>query len=805
MSGGNGILRANVRITFASEYHVGAGHGLGGGIDAALFTEMVDGVEAPVIRYGHGVLRQAVYDLLQAPVLGVLRRCKASGLAEGRPWCAPRHAEKDGICPVCRIFGSPALPSPWSFPTLRLAKKQADGPAPHAGARVVSRAAIDPRRRRAADKTLFSEEVGAPLAFEMMAERAQGAGEDGLDELALLTAAARIVPALGADRRRGRGECEIQVSAPGLRADWRDLLLRFQDAWIARDAERPPRAAAAAVGRRPVLPRVDLPPSLWGEAEESAPVKQVRLVVRLDEPVIAGRRPLTGNVLESELFIPGSVLLGALAARALARGALENDGAFLRVFRAGGVRFPDLLPVVRQGNDYLPTLPAPRDLFTCSMHRGPRAAGGHGVWSALAGHGGPGCAMCRDKGDSGVKPERLKGYLAPLHEEKTEEGTETRWFVRLAPREETKIEVHPRTGRVRETSLYHRQTIPAGTLLAGVLFAAPDALAELLRWLDLGDGDTSLELRLGKRHGRGYGAARLAWLPVKDGDAEAQRFAIRERVAALVESGAPIPLVATSRVLLRDELGRVRQSLAPGDLGLPGTGECAVAADQAGGYWRHIGLPRQQETALEPGSVLRLAPGDADRDRLVDGLVALAEGRAVGERQAEGFGRFAVAPFPYAWDCDAADPPDPDFDRRELPDSLLHDTVHPGPDPLRNDTRGKLTRSYAEALKRAGIDPQRDEWRTVARLLYARAGDMADSLVSVITKGRPKGELAKAGAARDVKSFLTDGAGKSAWKGMEPEVRSAAAPAKTDAERALHTRALADALALIVHPAKGRE
>ena len=805
MSGGTGTLRAEVRITFASEYHVGAGHGLGGGIDSALFTETLDGVEVPAIRYGHGVLRQALYDLLQAPVLHALRRCKASGLAGGRRWCTPRHADDGGICPVCRIFGSPALPSPWSFSTLWPAEQEGDGPVPHAGARVVSRASIDPRRRRAADKTLFSEELGAPLAFAMTAERTPGAGENGLDELALLAAAARSVPALGADRRRGRGECVIDVSAPGLGADRHDLLLRFQDAWIARDNDTPPRALKAAIVPRLGVARADVVPSLWDEAREANGTRQVRLVLRLDEPVIAGQRPLTGNVLESELFIPGSVLLGALAARALARGGHEEESALLRAFRAGGVRFPDLLPVAPVGNEYVPSLPAPRDLFTCSRHRGPPAVGGHGVWSALADNGGPACRVCRETGIPDAKPERVKGYLAPLHEN----NGETRWTLDLAPREETKIEVDPRTGRVRETSLYHRQMIPAGTLMAGVLFAATDALADLSRWLDLGDGDVCLDLRLGKRHSRGYGAARLAWLPVPEQDAEARRSAIRRRVTALVDSGAPIPLVATSRVLLRDPLGRVQQHLAPEDLGLPGKGRCAVAVDQVGGYWRHIGLPRQQEVALEPGSVLIVTLNGPGRERLIDGLVALADGRAVGERTAEGFGRFAVAPFPYAWDGDAAGPADPDFQLKPVPESLSVRAASLGTGALRRNVRSDLAREYGEKLEGAGIDPTRDEWRTIARLLYARAGDVAGPLIDAIEKGSgaPLRVLTAPDleGSRTAKSFVgKDGAGHDAWKHVCRAVKEAASDARENV-RALQTRALADAVALIIQPAKGRE
>lgn len=792
MSGALGSIRASVRIELSREYHVGAGHGRGAALDSALFTDFEGDAEAPAIRYGHGVLRQAVYDLLQAPPLAGLRHCQASGNAAGHEWCAGRGG--DPICPVCRIFGSPALPSPWSFATLR--PEPADG---SPGARVVSRASADPRRRRAADRTLFSEELGAALTFTLAAERSAGDVEDGLDELALLAAAARAVPAIGADRRRGRGECRIQVVADAPGAD--DLLERFRQAWLP-DGNGAPRAAAARPPQRAALTDRNVTPTVWTEAEEAQEWLEVQLVVRLDEPVIAGSRPLTGNVLQSELYVPGGMLLGALAGRALARGAAED--AFLRVFRAGCVRFPDLLPVDERGSEFVPTLPAPRDLYTCTRERGPRATGGHGVWSALLRDGdGPACVTCRDQGTPDAKPERLKGFLVPLPAA-APEGTP--YALELEAREETKIQVDLRTGRVRERNLYHRQTIPAGTLLAGTLLATSRALADLRGWVEVDAGTDPIELRLGKRHGRGYGAARLAWIEPDPGDVEKRRAAVRRRVTALVDAGLPIPLVARSRVLLRDGLGRVRQSLAPADVRLPGTGDCAVVARQVGGYWRHIGLPRQQEQALEPGSVIMLTSGEVDRGQLLEGLVALAEGRAVGERTAEGFGRFAVAPFPYGWDDEQDASGDPDFQPQPIPESLRpRDASKAG--PLRRDLRAELTLEYEAELRSAGIDPERDEWRTVARLLYARAGDEADPLLNALEKGsgRPEDELRKAGAAREPRSFLTAGAGKDAWPNVRGLVEKAAAKTLAEEIRALHTRALADALAQVVHPQKGRE
>ncbi|HEU4452998.1 MAG TPA: RAMP superfamily CRISPR-associated protein, partial [Longimicrobium sp.] len=673
----NGTLRAEFRVRLEREYHVGAGHGRGTAVDSALFTDAPGGVETPVIRYGHGVLRQAVHDLLAAGAMHPgLRRCRASGGDPSLDYCIPGGGPEPNPCPVCRIFGSAAAPSRWSFSTLTPVTDEPP-PLPRQGARVVSRASIDPRRRRAADATLFSEELGAPLTFSFSAEHPAD-GDEARDELALLLAAARCVGSIGADRRRGRGECSIELVERG-DLDPGALLARFEEAWLS-DRNRLPRAAAEPSPRTRVRLEGTASAGVWAEARAADRWEEVRLVVRLDEPVIAGSRPLTGNVLEGETFVSGTVLLGAFASHALARGAREDESAFLRVFRAGAVRFPDLLPVVDQGETCLSALPAPRDLFTCLRRPGPAEAGGHGIWSALLrADGGRSCPVCGEE----AKPQRVAGYLSPVH--RTPGGPEYRAQSRLG--EETKIQIDPRTGRVREGSLYHRQTIHAGALLAGTLRATREALADLRRWGLLGEDGGVLPLRMGKRHGRGYGAVRLAWSVVPPDDAERRRTAVRERVERLIAAGVPVPLVATSRLLLRDGLGRVLQRLSPIDLGLPGEGTCAVSTRQVGGFWRHVGLPRQQELALEPGSVLVVHAGGADPARLGEALLALALGRSVGERAAEGFGCMAVAPFPYGWADAAYASSDPAFDPLPVPAALRLPAREPGGRGLRHDPR----------------------------------------------------------------------------------------------------------------------
>ena len=827
-------VRAEFRVCFERAYHVGAGHGRGTSLDAALFTETVDGVEVPAVRYAHGVLRQAVFDLLQTPPLAAWRRCPASGKPRpegtgGAPYCT----REETPCPLCRIFGSAAWPSPWELSSMRPAEDFRPGTGPLS--QVVSRASVDPRTRRARDATLFSEELGAPLPFAFTAASDAPDRDEALDELALLVAAARTVSALGADRRRGRGECALRLHAkPDGDPDLAEaaLLKRFERAWLRADpstATPPARHTARFADAHPAVAEAERrAPAVWTRRADAPARVAVRLVLRLEEPLAAGARPLAGNVLVSERFVAGTLLLGALAARALRSGrAAEAD--FLHAFRGGGALFPDLLPALVEGETYRPTLPAPRDLFTCGIHPGPAGHEGHGFWSALlAGEeAAPAeydpvhavrCPACREEiralpaEDQKAEAER-RHVKARRVEPFVVAGAGAAYQLEPRMRQETKVQVDPATGRVHETSLYHREVIAAGTLLAGTLYADAHVLENLAAWGALPGGEGAAELHLGKRSGRGYGRATLAWTRVGEDEREGARKAAHDRVTACLDAGRPVPLVLASRLLARDALGRAHRSLTAGALGLPGGGRASVEWGITGGFWRHLGLPRRQEPALLAGSVLHWEPPQGEGAACADRLAALEDGGVVGERTAEGFGRVAVAPFPYAW-VGGAEPAD---EALPLPAALRRDAPAAAWKGLRDDPAAGHHRAWENDLAAAEADFSRDEWRAVARLLYVRAGDDYETLkgwlfhgggepakelkrVRVPSAGAPQAE----GEGRGAKHFLQDGLGEPGWKALAPLLADATKSASAS-ERALRTRALADALAAMVTPGKGTD
>ncbi|HUE97163.1 MAG TPA: hypothetical protein VMN39_10910, partial [Longimicrobiaceae bacterium] len=749
----------------------------------------------PAIRYMHGILADGGHGLLEAiPRLDKWRLCVRSA-GPDEEYCT----DPGRTCPVCRIFGTPLRPSRWSFGTLRPDGWLIDDPrwpaAPLAPKRTVRRSAADLRRRRPSEGKLFSEETGAPDRFVCEVNCSVSAeGQEVEYEAAFLVLAARTVAGVGRGRRRGRGECTIDLApddSTGLGQDHNRLMAAFRMGWI----ERAPGDAATPISGAPPLVRpADVAPAaIWVPADTPLP-ETVEVLMLLDEPAIAGTRPLAGNLLASHSFVPGMALLGALAGSAL-RAGRSADGDFLRVFRGGAASFPELHPVRRDGPLHARGgVPAPRDLHTCPIKPG-FAPHGHGVWSSLLTQGFSG--YCPETGDGlhgdGVKLRRTSEYLCPVLSNAE---------FRPSSREETKIAIDPALGRTGPGSLYHRETIPAGTLLGGTLLADSHALAYLLDCMGmdrdaLGDEWTVVPgLRLGKRHSRGYGHVRIALRRGQEAGHEGLAHAL---------ANGHVAVLLTSRAILRDAFGRSWQSLEPRALGLDEPAHrapAAVGTSTAGGYWRHIGMPRTEEYALDAGSVLHLRKQDYCERAWVDlreRLEALAERSYIGHRVHEGFGRFRLLGsvpeadsmgFPYAM-LGSGLTDEFAGDRTQLPEEFRTPTEF-----VTFEAPAALRRKYAARIPTL-VRAHPDKWRTMARVIHAHAGASADELLERLD--RPRGAPGRAieaarNAARKKRPFVaSDGA--EAWQAVGTLLNEAASESLDASTRAMHTRALADALA----------
>jgi CRISPR-associated protein Csx10 len=619
-------VELTIRLELLSDYHVGAGHGLGAVVDSALLR---DGDGVPVLRGSllAGLLRDGLRELLKLPPLTPHRRCRASGLAagEGDPYCSAADP-----CPVCRVFGSPQSARRWRVGSARPVEAAVPQDEPRwAGraAQAIQRVRVNPRTRRAERRKLFSQEEGDRRLTFVFTVSCLGDDAWTEAEAALVLAAARNVRALGGSRRRGRGECRLHLVN---RQEEERLLEVFRTCWL--EGQAPRTEAVQARARAAVSP-----------TDRTAPLR-IRLIARTDEPVVVAERAESGNQLASLGYIPGPALLGALAVRAASLCGLEwadhspSYRDFVEVFRRGGIRFSPLYPAKRIINDLYPCIPWPRDLLTCQVFPGfahERDAHGASGWAAAAEppwH----CEQCAAQDRRDVPLKALGGFVRMVPDD-----------ARLHPpelREEMHVRIDPRTHRASRGDLFGYTALEVGQFLIGEMVCAGEHDWELLCELcELPGERQTFEVRVGRASRRGYGRLTL-WLEKLPAERPTcwQGADLAERVR---DPGAPLTLTLLTDAVLTDPWGRFRQRLdEEGWLsGLLGTAvrvrSSYSMARPVDGFNTHLGLPRWRDVALQAGSSVGfVAAGPADAGALLDRLRQL-ERDGIGLRRQEGFGQ----------------------------------------------------------------------------------------------------------------------------------------------------------------------
>lgn len=636
-------------IEFKSDFHVGAGHGLGPTVDSALLRDP-DGI--PVIRGTEltGLLRESLINLLRLAPFHEYRLCEASGAANGKAYCGQFEAqEPERICPVCALFGSNRRTKRWRFSSARpttlerpQSPAQSQWRAGETAAQVTTRARINPRTRRAEENKLFSQEEGdGSLRYRFTAECLSQKPETW-EEAMWLVAAARALRNMGAGKRRGRGECEIHLTSEKQQKqflDWFETLCCDQ---------KEPRFPASS--EQNAIQPLALP------AEPSVHGYRLTVLLRTDEPLLVAQRSETGNQFETLEMIPGSVVRGVLAWRVARRHDLDDPTsdayrAFVDLFFRNALHVSALQPVQVAKNSHqgYPTIIAPRDLLTCELHPGfseRSRDSGHGVLGSVNDDVPDHCPVCAKSSDGNtkVKLESAEGFL-PLRREGITVG--------FAPkrRVEMHISVDPKTGRVRTGDLFGYVSLEPGQYFVGEITCTDKSVWDTLRSLTGigGEGEVN-ELRMGKASRRGHGKVSLIW---RESDGLLWRgSSLTERVP----SGEQVVLTLLSDAIVTDPWGR----FVPGfdaawlwrELELPEgvtvtVDKTAAGAERAFSAVRPVqsfnaklGLPRPRDMALSAGSSVRLSFSGIDLADLQKRLAAV-EQRGIGLRREEGFGRVA--------------------------------------------------------------------------------------------------------------------------------------------------------------------
>ena len=635
-------LELTFRLELESDYHVGAGYGLGTEIDSALLR---DADNVPVLRGTilNGLLRDGLWRLLQQEPMQRWRRCQESGLnqeeieerreelglseAEAKQrYCGQYTVGGVDLCPICRLFGTPRTMKRWRIGSARpVGQERLAGTSyrlEETASQRVMRVRVNPRTRRAAPRQLFSQEHGGQLAFTFTAT-CPAADEAALDEAALLVAAARFVRQLGRSRRRGQGECLISLMAVG-GADVGDdlqewLLQRFEERWLKGEPQELAEPARIHLDRGRSKP---------------AERKRVRFEVlaRVDEPLLIAQRASAGNQFKSQPAIMGKTLRGALAARAADCFDLKDKttyDAFIALFLRDDVRFPTLYPLFRGERDFYPAAPVPRDGFACKVYRK------HPIqWGTRQKERIEKCV--ESECESPVKGIREEFFS--LRELKPER-------FRPEMRSEMHIRVKPETGRVEEGQLFEYVALEAGQYFVGELVCADEDAWELLREFTGLEKEKPIPLRLGKGTRRGYGQVTL-WLERLDGEPPVWvQQPLEERVVD--EDASEFTLTLLTDAVVTDAWGRFATGFEDEwlsrELGFrvkAEKGRDFAATQVVDGFNTQLRLPRWRDVVLAAGSSVRLRVTERPKEGLL-AVLARVEQEGIGLRRNEGYGQVA--------------------------------------------------------------------------------------------------------------------------------------------------------------------
>jgi CRISPR-associated protein Csx10 len=629
-------LKLTFKIEMQSDYHVGSGYGLRTEIDSALLR---DASGTPVLRGSilSGLLRDALWQLLQHEPLQSLRRCQDSGLDTTEVYCG-QYATAASVeqCPICRLLGTPRAMKRWRIGSAHLDGANAANDDPES--QRVARVRVNPRTRRAAPRQLFSQEYGGQWVFRFTIA-CPVADETALDEAALWVAAARFVRQLGRSRRRGLGECLFSltgVEGIDLGDDPQDTLLRrFEEHWLKGELQALTESARVLLSHLPSV------------ASDGQPVRLLMLA-RADEPLLIAKRASAGNQFRGQPLITGKTLRGALATRAADRFDLRDTAtydAFVAVFLRQGARFPNLLPVFRgepvrsekdQPEQYLskqmqllyPAAPTPRDGFGCKIDTT------HPIqWGTKDGQ----VERCADKDCGGQVKGVREGFtvLNPSDPRRFKPDMCSEMHIRVAPQK----------GRVIEGQLFEYEALEAGQYFVGELVCADEAAWDLLQeFTGVKEGE-AVAIRLGKGSRRGYGRVTLHLKRLSDEPPVWIRQPIDTRVKP---DDSELILTLLTDTIVTDAWGRFvtgfKDDWLEKELGFPVSvlpGRSFSVTWVVDGFNTQLRLPRWRDIALAAGSSVRLlVKGQPEKETLQKALRRI-EFEGIGLRRDEGYGQVA--------------------------------------------------------------------------------------------------------------------------------------------------------------------
>ncbi|SDN85828.1 CRISPR-associated protein Csx10 [Actinomyces ruminicola] len=585
-----------VSVTFTSDWGIGTGTGVVGGVDSRI--ERGDDGRIVVRATGlAGVIRE------QAQVV-------AEALDEGRS-SGPWHRF------VTKLFGTAEDPRLVAF-----SDAQADdatlGPHEVVSVSIDERTgAAKPDHLRIIERAPACKLTGSVTLLDTSMQGAAITWSDAQRDAALLvlSLAASLVPAIGSDRSNGDGACEIIV---GEHAD----LEKFET-WCRKALDHRPQPVPEAP--KPSSKAIEAP--RLSERAKTEQRQRAVLRIHLDSPVVSYAVPLS-NEIPSEDFLRGTVLLPWVHGR-------------LR--QAAGQKSPDVQELVRDAV-------VNGDLYVSDAL--PVCEGVHGLPVPLV--------LTSEKGaDEGATPRvwnRLIGVPSP---ERTHSPKRSGYVFPAAADDDTPIPLgapplvgrqatahNPATGTAATGQLFLVRALPAGIDLEAEIILSERLArvfgAELPKVL-------SRPAQLGSRRLTGtFGRAHCGvdgvepWTPADSRGWDEEGMTTLWFISDVLLRSPQLGAAGT----LDDLITTLRNAGA----GVERVDRCAVGDRYVAGL-RHRRIdtwsaashqPRATRVAIQAGSVIRVRPApEANSGQVLEALRHLSC-TGIGELQAQGFGRFLV-------------------------------------------------------------------------------------------------------------------------------------------------------------------
>jgi len=401
-------------------------------------------------------------------------------------------------------------------------------------------------------------------------------------------------------------------------------------------------------------------------------MKAWRLLVETSSPlVVAARQAAQGGATQSQDFIPGSALRGALAAALLQAGEPDDSALFKTLFTADKVCYGNLYPTAAIA--VTPSWPLPATAWSCKIQEGfwtdPTvefaAEAPHGTLDTLAAQLDGSAWRQHDRCTRprcGSPREPLAGYYAL-----NEHGAYLR--PRHSRRLITRTAMDGRWGTARSGFLYTVEAVEEAQPFVGFVkaddAAAPQVADALQHIRDAGG------LRIGMGRSRGLGHVTLREIePTPEGShlgfeqpcAERWRSgALERRLPDLETDRFAFAITFYSDAILLDDYGRYQNALNDAALkrvvryagnppdGLAGWPQSLRYEWGATGIhpvvnWRFApgwGKRTAEELAVDRGSVFVFSALYSE-EAAVAALAARLEVTGIGRRRAEGFGQIVI-------------------------------------------------------------------------------------------------------------------------------------------------------------------